>query len=103
MEYERAAAEAKAFQDAGCPDDAVPRSVAAWAINGRTAEQAAGEILAKAAAFEEALYCLRETRLLAKEEVRMFMVSGDVDDAQHLTEKAISDIQVLVTGADSLQ
>jgi len=102
VEYERAAAEAKAFQDAGCPDDAVPRSVAAWAINGRTAEQAAADILAKATAFEEVLYDLRETRLQAKENLRLLMADGHVTNAQQLADQAISDIQALTAGVSEL-
>ena len=70
VEYERAAAEATTFAEAGYPSDAVPRSVAAWAINGRTARQAADSILAEAAAYTEALYTLREARLQAKEQIR---------------------------------
>ncbi|PNA66102.1 phage tail protein, partial [Pseudomonas sp. FW305-76] len=56
VEYERTAAEAQAFKDAGYPEDAVPRTVAAWAIMGRTAEEAADGILTEAAKYAEVLY-----------------------------------------------
>ncbi|QVM87418.1 hypothetical protein I0D68_20075 [Pseudomonas lalucatii] len=66
VEYDRAAAEAQAFAAAGYPEGAVPRTVAAWAINGRSAQQAADSILAEAAAYTEALYQIREARLQAR-------------------------------------
>lgn len=82
IEYERTAAEAAAFKAAGYPSDNVPRSVAAWAINGRSPRQAADSILAKAAAYTEALYQIRETRLQAKELIRHAVEAGDTDGAQ---------------------
>ncbi|UVM06411.1 phage tail protein [Pseudomonas laurylsulfatiphila] len=102
FEYQTAATEARAFKEAGYPANAVPRGVAAWAINGRTAEQAAADILAKATAFEEAIYDLRETRLRAKESLRLLMADGDVTNAQQLTDNAISDIQALTAGVSGL-
>jgi len=102
VEYQTAATEARAFKEAGYPTNAVPRGVAAWAINGRTAEQAAADILAKATAFEEVIYDLRETRLQAKESLRLLMADGDVTNAQQLTDNAISDIQALTAGVIGL-
>jgi len=102
VEYQTAATEARAFKEAGYPANAVPRGVAAWAINGRTAEQAAADILAKATAFEEVIYDLRETRLQAKESLRLLMADGDVTNAQQLTDNAISDIQALTAGVSGL-
>lgn len=98
VEYDRAAGEAKAFAGAGYPADAVPRTVAAWAINGRTAQQAADSILAEAAAYTEALYVIRETRLAAKEQIRTLMDAGEVEQAQQLAEQTIAAIEAAVAG-----
>ena len=98
VEYDRAHIEAQAFADAGYPADAVPRTVAAWAINGRTAQQAADSILAEAAAYTEALYVIRETRLAAKEQIRTLMAAGEVEQAQQLAEQTIAAIEAAVAG-----
>ncbi|BFN28470.1 hypothetical protein PSCT_01891 [Pseudomonas sp. SCT] len=98
VEYDRARIEAQAFADAGYPADAVPRTVAAWAINGRTAQQAADSILAEAAAYTEALYVIRETRLAAKEQIRTLMAAGEVEQAQQLAEQTIAAIEAAVAG-----
>lgn len=98
VEYEQAAAEAKEFAEAGYPAEAIPRSVAAWAINGRTAQQAADSILAEAAAYTEALYLIRETRLQAKELIRTLMTNGEAEQAQQLTEQTIAAIGAAVVG-----
>ncbi len=98
VEYDRARVEAQAFADAGYPADAVPRTVAAWAINGRTAQQAADSILAEAAAYTEALYVIRETRLAAKEQIRTLMTAGEVEQAQQLAEQTIAAIEAAVAG-----
>ncbi len=98
VEYDRARIEAQAFTNAGYPADAVPRTVAAWAINGRTAQQAADSILAEAAAYTEALYVIRETRLAAKEQVRTLMDAGAVEQAQQLAEQTIAAIEAAVAG-----
>ncbi|MEZ3134274.1 phage tail protein [Stutzerimonas kunmingensis] len=98
VEYDRARIEAQAFADAGYPGDAVPRTVAAWAINGRTAQQAADSILAEAAAYTEALYVIRETRLAAKEQIRTLMDVGEVEQAQQLAEQTVAAIEAAVAG-----
>ncbi|WP_312571377.1 phage tail protein [Stutzerimonas balearica] len=98
VEYDRARIEAQAFADVGYPADAVPRTVAAWAINGRTAQQAADSILAEAAAYTEALYVIRETRLAAKEQIRTLMDAGEVEQAQLLAEQTIAVIEAAVAG-----
>lgn len=98
VEYDRARIEAQAFADAGYPGDAVPRTVAAWAINGRTAQQAADSILAEAAAYTEALYVIRETRLAAKEQIRTLMAAGEDEQAQQLAEQTIAAIEAAVAG-----
>ncbi|WP_431483715.1 XkdW family protein [Pseudomonas solani] len=98
VEYEKSAAEAQAFKEAGYPADAVPRTVAAWAINGRTAQQAADSILAEAAAYTEALYQIRETRLQAKELIRQAMANGNVEQAQDIAAETIAAIEAAVAG-----
>jgi hypothetical protein len=98
VEYERAAAQAAEFKAAGYPADAVPRTVAAWAINGRTAQQAADSILAEADAYTEALFYIREQRLAAKEQIRTLVATGDVDQAQLVAEQTIAAIQAAVAG-----
>lgn len=98
VEYEKAAAEAQAFKDAGYPGGAVPRTVAAWAINGRTARQAADNILAEAAAYNEALYQIRETRLSAKEQVRQAMAANQVEQARLVASATIDSIRAAITG-----
>lgn len=98
LEYQKAADEAQAFADAGYPADAVPRTVAAYVTAERTAQQAADSILAEAAAYNEALYTLRETRLQAKERVRKAMDSGDIELAQAITDETVAAIQAAVAG-----
>lgn len=98
VEYDRAASEAQAFKDAGYPAEAVPRTVAAWAINGRSAQQAADSILVEAAQYTEALYQIRETRLQAKELVRQAMAGGQVEQAQDITTETITSIEAAVAG-----
>lgn len=103
IEYERAAAEAAQFKAAGYPADNVPRTVAAWAINGRTAQQAADDILAEAAAYTEALYQIRETRLQAKDLVRQAMEAGNTQQAQDIAAETIAAIQAAVAGVGNAQ
>tara|TARA_Y100001949_G_scaffold163033_1_gene156575 strand:- start:69 stop:617 length:549 start_codon:yes stop_codon:yes gene_type:complete len=103
IEYERAAAEAAQFKAAGYPAESVPRTVAAWAINGRTAQQAADDILAEAAAYTEALYQIRETRLQAKELVRQAMNAGKTQQAQDIAAETIAAIQAAVAGVGNAQ
>ncbi|WP_339511920.1 hypothetical protein [Pseudomonas sp. RL_15y_Pfl2_60] len=103
-EYERAAIEAQDFKDAGYPDESVPRTVSAWAINGRTAQQAADSILAKSAAFDEALYSLRETRLSGKEQVRAAMAAGDYELANDIAASTVTALESIIknTGDNSI-
>lgn len=97
VEYERAAAEAQAFTDAGYQGD-VPPMVAAWAIGGRTAQQAAESILAEAAQYNGALVQLRTTRLQAKELIRAAMAAGNVEQAQDIAAETIASIEAAVAG-----
>lgn len=98
LEYQKAAEEARAFVAAGYPADAVPRTVAAYVTAERTARQAADSILAEEAAYNEALYFLRETRLQAKEQVCKAMADGLVEQAQTITDDTVAAIQAAVAG-----
>jgi hypothetical protein len=97
VEYDRAASEAQAFATAGYQGD-VPPMVAAWAINGRTAQQAADDILREAAQYNGALVQLRATRLQAKELIRAAMADGNVEQAQDIAAETIASIEAAVAG-----
>lgn len=97
VEYDRARLAAEQFAAAGYEGE-VPAMVAAWAINGRTPQQAAENILAEAAAYTNALERLRATRLAAKEQIRVLMAAGEVEQAQQLTEQTIAGIDAAVVG-----
>jgi len=101
-EYERAAAEAQAFKDAGYPANAVPRSVAAWAIMGRTAQEAADGILIEAAKYADVLYLVRERRLEAKERIKQKVDAGAIGESRQIADEAILAIQSAVGGPRSL-
>lgn len=97
VEYDRAAAQAQAFKDSDY-QGTVPPMVAAWAINGRTAQQAADDILREAAQYTGALVQLRTTRLQAKELIRTAMLAGDVEQAQDIAAETIAAIEAAVAG-----
>ncbi|AEB58212.1 putative tail fiber assembly-like protein [Ectopseudomonas mendocina NK-01] len=97
VEYDRARLAAEQFAAAGYQGE-VPAMVAAWAINGRTPQQAADSILAEAAAYTNALELLRTTRLAAKEQIRALMAAGQVEQAQQLTDQTIAAIEAAVAG-----
>jgi hypothetical protein len=97
VEYERAAAEAQAFAAANYQGD-VPPMVAAWAIGGRTAQQAADSILAEAAQYNVALVQLRTVRLTAKELIRAAMLEGNIEQAQDIAAETIASIEAAVAG-----
>jgi hypothetical protein len=97
VEYDRAAAEAQAFKAADY-QGSVPPMVAAWAINGRTAQQAADDILHEAAQFSGALVQLRTTRLKAKELIRTAMQAGDIEQAQDIAAETIAALEASVAG-----
>lgn len=97
VEYDRAASEAQAFAAAGYQGE-VPPMVAAWAINGRTAQQATDDILREAAQYNGALVQLRTTRLQAKELIRQAMANGDVEQAQEIAAETIAAIEAAVAG-----
>ncbi|OSO71381.1 hypothetical protein B6N17_020360 [Stutzerimonas stutzeri] len=98
VEYDRARLEAQTYADAGYPADAVPRTVAAWAISGRTPQEAAESILAEAAAYTDALYLLREIRLRAKGEIRIRLEAGETGEAEMVANNAVTAIEAAVTG-----
>lgn len=97
VEYDRARLQAEQFAAADYQGE-VPTMVAAWAINGRTAQQAADSILAEAAAYTNALELLRTTRLAAKEQVRTLMAANQVEQAQQLADQTIASIEAAVAG-----
>lgn len=98
LEYQLAAVEAQAFADAGYPAAAVPRTVSADMLGGRSAREAADNILAEAKAYNWALYAIRETRLRAKEEVRQASAAGEIEQAKITATEAIAAIQAAVSG-----
>jgi hypothetical protein len=93
LEYQQAALEAQAFKDQGYPKKAVPLSVSAWIVKGRTARQAADQILAKAAEFEANLLALRELRLKAKAQIRAHMAKGNADLAAQVADDVLATIR----------
>ncbi|WP_219097578.1 hypothetical protein [Pseudomonas sp. UMAB-40] len=98
VEYQRSADQAQAFKDAGYPAESVPAMVAAWAITGRTARQAADNILAEANAYYDALTWIRATRLAAKEQVRALMENEQQAAAEALANTTVSAIRAAVAG-----
>lgn len=97
VEYERAAAEAQTFAAANYQGE-VPPMVAAWAIGGRTAQQAADSILAEAAQYNLALVQLRTVRLTAKELIRAAMLEGNIEQAEDIAAETIASIEAAVAG-----
>ncbi|MBK5510643.1 phage tail protein [Pseudomonas sp. TH15] len=97
MEYAQAAADAQAYQDAGYPKKEVPLSVAAWVVKGRTAKQAAEQILGKAEQLTDHLLTLRTLRLKAKAQIRAQASKGKIDLARIVADEAIVAIRELVS------
>ncbi|UVM62578.1 phage tail protein [Pseudomonas sp. B21-010] len=95
LEYQQAALEAQAFKDQGYPKKAVPLAVSAWVVKGRTARQAADQILAKSAEFEANLLALRELRLKAKAQIRTHMAKGKADLASQAANDVLATIRAL--------
>lgn len=98
MEYAQAAADAQAYQDAGYPKKEVPLSVAAWVAKGRTAKQAAEQILGKAEQLTDHLLALRTLRLKAKAQIRAQASKGNMDLARSAGEDALIAIRELANG-----
>jgi hypothetical protein len=97
IEYQRAADQAAAFQAAGYQGP-VPSMVAAWAVGGRTPQQAAEDILREAAQYNGALELLRTTRLQAKVLIRKLMAVGNIEQAQDIAAETIASIEAAVAG-----
>lgn len=97
VEYDRSRLEAEAFKAAGYQGE-VPPMVSAWAISGRTPQQAADGILAEAAQYNGALVHLRTVRLQAKELIRAAMADGNVELAQDIAAETIASIEAAVAG-----
>lgn len=95
LEYQQAALEAQAFKDQGYPKKAVPLAVSAWVVKGRTARQAADQMLAKAAEFEANLLALRELRLKAKAQIRAHIAKGKADLAGQAVDDVLATIRAL--------
>ncbi|KPN92474.1 hypothetical protein [Pseudomonas nunensis] len=97
MEYAQAAAEAQAYIDEGYPKKVVPLAVSAWVAKGRTARQAADQIVAKAAQFNESLLTLRTLRLKAKQQVKVHIAKGKTELANQVSDDAIAAIRAVVS------
>ncbi|MET0777996.1 MAG: phage tail protein [Pseudomonas mandelii] len=95
LEYAQAAAEAQAYIDEGYPKKTVPLSVSAWVVKGRTARQAADQIIAKATRFNEGLLTLRTLRLKAKEQIKVLIAKGKTDLANQVSVDAIAAIRAV--------
>lgn len=67
----------------------MPPMVAAWAIGGRTAQQAADEILQEAERLDAALARLRALRLQAKERIHVEFAAGNASTAEQLATEGI--------------
>lgn len=99
LEYEHAAAEAKAFAAAGYIGD-MPPSVQAWADAAELEPQAATDsIIAEAVAWSTALNAIRAARLKGKQRV---LKATSHDAAEALTDEAIAAIRVSVEGVGNL-
>ena len=93
VEYERAATEAQAFKDAGYTG-ATPPTLASWAeANNWTAQQAADDILAVSAAWNYALYALRDIRLKGKEAIK---AAADAETATAAATAASDQIKAIL-------
>ncbi|MEA1606147.1 hypothetical protein [Pseudomonas spirodelae] len=97
VEYDRARMAAEQYAAANYQGN-VPPMVAAWAINGRTPQQAADSILAEAAQYTTALVYLRTVRLNAKELIRNAMAAGEVEQAEDIAAETIASIEAAVAG-----
>lgn len=96
MEYAQAAADAQAYQDAGYPKKEVPLSVAAWVTKGRTAKQAAEQILGKADQLTDHLLTLRTLRLKAKTQIRAHAAKGQMDLARGVGDATLAAFRELL-------
>ncbi|MGY2440400.1 phage tail protein [Pseudomonas sp. SDO52101_S400] len=100
LEYAQAAIDAQAFQDAGYPKKEVPLSVAAWVAKGRSAKQAAEQILDKAAQVSDSLLTLRTLRLKAKTRIREYASKNQLQQARAATDEVLLAIRGLTDNAN---
>lgn len=98
MEYAQAAVDAQAYKDAGYPKKDVPLAVSAWVVKGRTAKQAAEQILSKAAQLSDNLLTLRALRLKAKTQIRAHAAKGKMDSARSVGDEVLVAIRELASG-----
>lgn len=82
----------------GLPEKEVPVSVAAWVVKGRTAKQAADQILSKADQLTDHLLTLRTLRLKAKAQIRAQAAKGKMDLARGAADEALLAIRELLGG-----
>ncbi|PWY44427.1 hypothetical protein [Pseudomonas sp. RW405] len=95
LEHQRAADEARAFQQAGYAGD-TPAYVKAWAdAAGLEPQEAADSILAKAKAWDDALLSLRALRLKGKQDVQKATTHAE---AEAIADVAIAAIKESVQG-----
>jgi hypothetical protein len=95
LEYERAAAEAKAFA-AGGYVGVMPPSVQAWADAAELGPQAAADsIIVEADAWQAALYAIRAARLKGKQRV---LKASSHAAAEALADTAIAQIHESIAG-----
>ncbi|MEO4014756.1 MULTISPECIES: phage tail protein [Pseudomonas] len=99
MEYAQAAVAAQAYKEAGYPKKDVPMAVSAWVVKGRTAKQAAEQILSKAAQLSDHLRTLRTLRLKAKMQIRAHAAKGKIDLARSAGDEALVAIREFVSGS----
>jgi len=93
MEHALAVTDAQSFKDQGFPKQAVPVSVAAWVTKGRTAKQAAEQILVKSTRATEQLLTLRTLRLNAKAKIAAHISKGEMEQAKVVSSAAIAAIE----------
>lgn len=94
-EYLDAAADAKAFKDAGYPVSTVPKSVQSWADAKLTwtAQQAADDILAQQVAWKAAAEVIREVRLREKEAVKRATTIEEIEAAMFIWNNFVVSIR----------
>jgi hypothetical protein len=95
VEYQKAAAEARAFAADGYVG-VMPPSVQAWADAAELQPQAAADsIIVEADAWQAALYAIRAARLKGKQRV---LKADSHDAAEALADTAIADIRASIAG-----
>lgn len=88
LEYDRVAAEAQAFKEAGYPAKAIPKFVAAGITSGQSAQQVADSILAAHDRYSDQLVQIRAARLVSKARVRDLLQNDQVEEALQVVNTA---------------